>query len=145
MAISFIPEVWSAKMLVSLKKALVYAGPGVVNRDYEGEIKGQGDTVRIRSMGRPTIGTYTKNSTTITPETLTDAQRALYIDQSKYFAFELDDIDAAQSTGGELETSLQEAVYGLRDVADQYVAALYTGAQAANQLGTVSVTTAALA
>ena len=145
MAISFIPEVWSAKMLVSLKKALVYAGPGVVNRDYEGEIKGQGDTVRIRSMGRPTIGTYTKNSTTITPETLTDAQRALYIDQSKYFAFELDDIDAAQSTGGELESSLQEAVYGLRDVADQYVAALYTGAQAANQLGTVSVTTAALA
>ena len=145
MAISFIPEVWSAKMLVSLKKALVYAGPGVVNRDYEGEIKGQGDTVRIRSMGRPTIGTYTKNSTTITPETLTDAQRALYIDQSKYFAFELDDIDAAQSTGGELESSLQEAVYGLRDVADQYVAALYTRAQAANQLGTVSVTTAALA
>ena len=145
MAISFIPEVWSAKMLVSLKKALVYAGPGVVNRDYEGEIKGQGDTVRIRSMGRPTIGTYTKNSTTITPETLTDAQRALYIDQAKYFAFELDDIDAAQSTGGELDGALMEAVYGLRDVADQYVAALYTGAQSANQLGTVSVTTAALA
>ena len=145
MAISFIPEVWSAKMLVSLKKALVYAGPGVVNRDYEGEIKGQGDTVRIRSISRPTIGTYTKNSTTITPETLTDAQRALYIDQAKYFAFELDDIDAAQSTGGELDGALMEAVYGLRDVADQYVAALYTGAQSANQLGTVSVTTAALA
>jgi len=145
MAISFIPEVWSAKMLVSLKKALVYGQPGVVNRDYEGEISGQGDTVRIRSISRPTIGTYTKNSTTITPETLTDAQRALYIDQSKYFAFELDDIDAAQSVGGELEGALQEAVYGLRDVADQYVAALYTGAQAANQIGTVSVTTAALA
>lgn len=145
MAISFIPEVWSARMLVSLKKSLVYAGPGVVNRDYEGEIKGQGDTVRIRSISRPTIGTYTKNSTTITPETLTDAQRALYIDQAKYFAFELDDIDAAQSTGGELDGALMEAVYGLRDVADQYVAALYTGAQSANQLGTVSVTTAALA
>ena len=145
MAISFIPEVWSAKMLVSLKKALVYGQPGVVNRDYEGEISGQGDTVRIRSISRPTIGTYTKNSTTITPETLTDAQRALYIDQSKYFAFELDDIDAAQSVGGELEGALQEAVYGLRDVADQYVASLYTGAQSANQLGTVSVTSAALA
>ena len=145
MAISFIPEVWSARMLVSLKKSLVYAGPGVVNRDYEGDIRGQGDTVRIRSISRPTIGTYTKNSTTITPETLTDAQRALYIDQAKYFAFELDDIDAAQSTGGELDGALMEAVYGLRDVADQYVAALYTGAQSANQLGTVSVTTAALA
>ncbi len=145
MAISFIPEIWSALMLTTLKKNLVYAQPGVVNRDYEGDIANAGDTVRIRSLSRPTIGTYSKGSTTITPEQLTDAQRALYIDQSKYFAFELDDIDAAQSTGGELETSLQEAVYGLRDVADQYVAALYTGAQAANQLGTVSVTTAALA
>jgi N4-gp56 family major capsid protein len=143
--ISFIPSIYSSNMLDSLKKNLVYAGPSVVNRDYEGEITAQGDSVKIRSMGRPTIGTYVKNSTTITPETLTDAQRTLLIDQAKYFAFELDDIDAAQSTGGELDTSLVEATYGLRDVADQYVAGLYTGAQSANQIGTVSVTTAALA
>ncbi len=143
MAITFIPEIYSAIMLTSLKKAHVYAQPGVVNRDYEGDIRGQGDTVKIRSLSRPTIGTYTKGSTTITPEQLTDAQRALYIDQSKYFAFELDDVDAAQSAGGELTTALQEATYGLRDVADQYVAGLYTGAQSANQLGTIAVTTAA--
>jgi len=143
MAISFIPEIWSALMLTTLKKNLVYAQPGVVNRDYEGEIANAGDTVRIRSLSRPTIGTYSKGSTTITPEQLTDAQRALYIDQSKYFAFELDDIDAAQSVGGELTTALTEATYGLRDVADQYVAGLYTQAQSANQLGTISVTTAA--
>jgi hypothetical protein len=145
MAITFIPEIWSAMMLESLKKELVYAGPSVVNRDYEGEIANMGDTVRIRSISRPTIASYTKGSTTITPEQLTDAQRSLLIDQAKYFAFELDDIDAAQSTGGELEAGLVEAVYGLRDVADQYVAGLYTGAAAANQIGTVSVTTGALA
>lgn len=145
MAITFIPEIWSAQILMSLKKNLVYAGPGVVNRDYEGEISQAGDTVRIRSISRPTIGTYIKGSTTITPEQLTDAQRSLLIDQSKYFAFEVDDIDQAQSTGGELDAALVEASYGLRDVADQYVAALYTGAQSANALGTVSVTTAALA
>lgn len=143
MAISFIPEIWSALMLTTLKKNLVYAQPGVVNRDYEGEIANAGDTVRIRSLSRPTIGTYSKGSTTITPEQLSDAQRALYIDQSKYFAFELDDIDAAQSVGGELTTALTEATYGLRDVADQYVAGLYTQAQSANHLGTISVTTAA--
>jgi hypothetical protein len=145
MALTFIPEIWSAMMLESLKKELVYAGPGVANRDYEGEIANMGDTVRIRSISRPTIASYTKGSTTITPEQLTDAQRALVIDQAKYFAFEVDDIDAAQSPGGELEAGLMEAVYGLRDVADQYVAGLYTGAQSANQIGTVSVTTAALA
>lgn len=145
MAITFIPEIWSAKMLVSLKKSLVFGQPSVVNRDYEGEIRNQGDTVRIRSMSRPTIGTYSKGSTTISPEQLTDAQRSLVIDQAKYFAFEVDDIDAAQSAGGELDTALTEAVYGLRDTADQFIAALYTGADSANQIGTVSVTTAALA
>lgn len=145
MALTFIPEIWSAMMLESLKKELVYAGPSVVNRDYEGDIANQGDTVRIRSISRPTIATYTKGSTTITPEQLTDAQRSLVIDQAKYFAFEVDDIDAAQTPGGELEAGLVEAVYGLRDVADQYVAALYTGAATANQIGTVSVTTGALA
>lgn len=145
MAISFIPEIWSAMMLESLKKTLVYAGPDVVNRDYEGDIQNQGDTVRIRSMSRPTIANYVKGSTSISPEQLTDAQRSLLIDQAKYFAFEVDDIDLAQSVGGELETGLQEAVYGLRDVADQYVAGLHTGVATANALGTVAVTTPDLA
>lgn len=144
MALTFIPEIWSAKMLLSLKKALVFAQPGVSNTDYEGDISNMGDTVRIRSVSRPTISTYTKNGT-ITYEQLTDAQRSLLIDQGKSFSFVVDDIDKAQSPGGELEGALVEASYGLRDVADQYVASLYTGAQAANQLGTVSVTTAALA
>jgi hypothetical protein len=143
MALTFIPEIWSAMILESLKKELVYAQPSVVNRDYEGEITGWGDTVRIRSVSRPTISTYTKNST-LTYETLTDAQRALVIDQAKSFSFSVDDIDKAQANGA-LEGALIEATYGLRDVADQYVAALYSGAQSANAIGTVAVTSAALA
>ena len=145
MALTFIPEIWSAMMLESLKKELVFGQPSVVNRDYEGEIRNQGDTVRIRSISRPTIATYSKGSTTISPEQLTDTQRSLVVDQAKYFAFEVDDVDQAQGPGGELENGLLEGVYGLRDVADQYIAGLYTGATSANQLGTVSVTTAALA
>ena len=65
---NFIPEVWAAELLSSLKKSLVYAGPGVVNRNYEGEISDSGDTVRITSISRPTVGTYTRGSTTITPD-----------------------------------------------------------------------------
>jgi hypothetical protein len=131
-------------MLVSLKKNLVFGQSGVVNRDYEGEISGQGDTVRIRSISRPTISSYNKNQT-LTYETLTDAQRALLIDQAKSFSFVVDDIDTAQQPGGALDGATTEASYALRDQADQFIAALYTGANAANQIGTVSVTTAALA
>lgn len=138
---NFIPEVWSADLLSSLKKSLVFGGPGVVNRNYEGEITDSGDTVKITSISRPTIGTYTKNSTTITPETLTDAQRSLLIDQSKYFAFEVDDIDLRQSKNGGalLDEAAQEAAYGLADVADQYIAGLYTGVDASNAIGTTQV------
>lgn len=144
---TFIPEVWAAALQSSLKKSLVFAGPGVVNRNYEGEIADLGDTVTINSVSRPTISTYTPNSTTITAETLTTAQRKLLIDQAKYFAFEVDDVDARQSrnSGGLMSEAMDEAAYGLRDVADQYVAALHSGVDAANDIGTVSITTAALA
>ena len=74
---NFIPEVWAAQLLSSLKKSLVFAGPGVCNRNYEGEIANMGDTVRITSITRPTVASYTTESTTITPETLTDANRTL--------------------------------------------------------------------
>lgn len=144
MALTFIPEVWSGVVLSSLKKSLVYAGPGVVNRNYEGEIRNAGDTVRIRSISRPTISSYTKNAT-LTYETLTDAQRALIVDQQKSFSFSVDDIDRVQGPGGELEEALIESAYGLADATDQFIAAKYTEAQTANQVGTVSVTTAALA
>jgi hypothetical protein len=96
MAITFFqPEIWAAQLLSVLEKSLVYAGPSVVNRDYEGEIANAGDTVHITSIGDPTIGTYTKD-TDITVQVLTDADRALLIDQQKYFAFEVDDIDLRQ-------------------------------------------------
>ena len=144
---NFVPEVWAAELLTSLKKAHVYAQPSVANRDYEGDIANYGDTVRIVSISRPTVSTYTPGSTTITPEQLTDAQRALLIDQAKYFAFEVDDVDMRQARNGGalMSAAAAEAAYALRDVADQYVAGLYTGAASANALGTVSVTTAALA
>ena len=144
---SFIPEIWVAELLESLRKRLVYGQAGIVNRNYEGQISQQGDTVKINSIGRPTVQNYVKNSTTITPEQLTSAQQSLLIDQAKYFAFEVDDIDLAQTAngGGLMAGGISEAAFALRDVADQFIAGLYTGVAAANNLGTVSVTTAALA
>ena len=139
--------VFARELQSSLKKALVFAGPQAVNRNYEGEIRQTGDTVRIRSISRPTIAAYTKNVTEITPETLTDAERTLLIDQANYFAFEIDDVDMAQvqNGGGLMSEAALESAYGLADVADLYVAGLYTGAAAANKITTTAITTAALA
>lgn len=138
----FRPEIWSANLLVALRKQLVYAGPQIVNHDYEGEISQAGDTVRITSISRPTIGTYTPGVTTINPEQLTDAQRTLTVDQAKYFAFEVDDVDARQARGNVIPQAMSEAAYGLADVVDQYVANMYTATQSANALGSITVNSA---
>jgi hypothetical protein len=137
---NFIPEVWSAKLLTSLKKSLVYGAPDVVNRDYEGEIQNAGDTVHIVSVGRPTIGDYVPNVTVITPEELTDADQTLVINRSKYFAFKIDDVDARQAMPGIMPKAMEEAGYGLRDVADQWIAGLYTGVAPANAIAATTIT-----
>ena len=143
---AFKPEVWSAELLVALEKALVYAAPGVVNRDYEGEIAQYGDTVRITSLADPTIGTYTPH-TDITIEDVDDSNLVLLINQSKYFAFEIDDVDMAQiqNGGGLMTEAALESAYGLADAVDLYVAALYAGADAANKITTTAVTSSLIA
>ena len=126
MAISaFKPEVWNANLLVTLEKSHVYGAPGVVNRDYEGDIANYGDTVHITSLADPTIGDYTPH-TDITIEDVDDSDATLLIDQSKYFAFEVDDVEKRQAfNGGKVMTEqARKAAYKLRDVADQYVAGL---------------------
>ena len=137
---NFRPEIWSAELLVALRNNLIYST--FINRDYEGEISEAGDTVRITSIGRPTISTYVPNSTTINPEQVNDSQRTLVVDQSKYFAFAVDDIDARQAKGNVIPQSMNEAAYGFANVIDQYISSMYTGIQTANQLGSITVNSA---
>jgi N4-gp56 family major capsid protein len=125
---TFIPEVWNADLLVALSKAHIFGQPGIINRDYEGDISQFGDTVHIGSLTRPTIATYTKNSTVIDPQTLATTEQTLVIDQSKYFAFEVDDVDARQvrDDGDLLNKAASEAAIGLAEVADTFLAGLMT-------------------
>jgi len=131
---NFIPEIWSALLLSNLNKALVFGQPGVVNRDYEGDIAAFGDTVRINSIGRVTVKNYTKNSDIDTPEDLTDAQRLLLIDQQKYFNFQVDDIDKAQAKPKVMGEAMGEASYALADQVDSFLAGLFTDSDLNNRI-----------
>ncbi|WP_432132746.1 N4-gp56 family major capsid protein [Streptomyces tendae] len=143
MAISaFKPEVWNANLLVTLEKSHVYAAPGVVNRDYEGDIANYGDTVHIVGLAEPTIGTYTPH-TDITIEDVDDTDSTLVVDQSKYFAFEVDDVEKRQAfNGGKVLTEqARKAAYKLRDTADAYVAGLMAaGVSAGNLIAEATLT-----
>jgi hypothetical protein len=117
---NFVPDIWTAQLLVALRNNTVAAA--LLNRDYEGEVRRAGDSVKITSITRPTIGTYTAHSD-ITVEDIDDATRSLLIDQAKYFAFELDDVERAQAVNGGavLAQATSEAAYGLRDTADSFL------------------------
>ncbi|MGQ3480672.1 phage major capsid protein [Paenibacillus sp. TY11] len=130
---NFIPTIWSARLNESLKKNLVYGE--VVNTDYEGEIQGQGSTVKINSIGAITIGNYDKVAGIGNPQELDAMQKTLVIDQAKYFNFQVDDVDAAQANVNLLDGGIVEASYGLANVVDQYLAGFYTEVKAENTIG----------
>ncbi|GLI10778.1 hypothetical protein YDYSG_68140 [Paenibacillus tyrfis] len=130
---NFIPTIWSARLNESFKKNLVYGN--VVNHDYEGEIKGQGSTVKINSIGAVTIGNYDKSKGIGNPEELDSTQKNLVIDQAKYFNFQVDDVDKAQANVNLLDGGIVEASYGLANVVDQYIAGFYTEVKVGNTIG----------
>ena len=136
-----LPQIWSARLLLKLEKSLVFAQPGVVRRDFEGEIRSDGDRIHFHTFADLTVATYTKDSTSISYENLTDSRVTLLIDQSKYFAFRVDDINAAQMRPKIIDAAADRASYQLALTADQYVAGLYTAASASNPDNIIEVST----
>lgn len=139
MALNFIPSVWSARLLVALDKALVYGQTGVVNRDYEGEIREFGNTVKIASIGSITVGDYARDTDIGDPQILTDSEQMLVIDQQKYFNFFVDQIDRVQQNVNTMDEAMRRAAYSLRDVADSFLANLMdTAVPSGNKIGSVT-------
>lgn len=132
---NFIPSVWAGVLLQNLHKNQTYV-QALCNRNYEGEIRQFGDTVKINAIGAVTISDYTKNTDLSSPETLTDAQTTLSIDQAKSFNFQIDDVDKAQQNPQVMGEAMREAAYGLADATDQFIAAKYADVDSGNLIGT---------
>lgn len=134
---SFIPTVWAATLLAALDSALVYAQDGVCNRDYDGDVRGVGDKVKINSIGDVTIKSYSKNADIDAPQELTATQQELILSQAHYFNFAVDDVERAQSKPDVLQEAMRRAAFGLRNTADSYVAGIIAaGVDEDNTIGT---------
>lgn len=129
---SFIPTIWSARLLENLHAVTVYAS--VCNREYEGEITGAGASVKINAIGTVNVGDYVKNTDINAPETLADSQSTLVVDQAKFFNFQIDDVDRAQQKPKVMDAAMREASYALRLAEDTYIGALHS--HAGSKLGT---------
>ena len=83
------PTIWSQKLVKELYKSTLFGE--ICNRDYEGEIKNQGDKVVIRSLPEVIIRDYVLGSGFI-PDSPTPVSQELLIDKGKVFAFNVLDL-----------------------------------------------------
>jgi len=123
---NFVPTIWSAKLFQELDKSHVLVN--LCNRDYEGEIRNFGDTVKINAVGNVTVSNYSPNVTSISPQQLSAPQTILEIDQAKYFAFYIDDVDNAQTNIKLMGEGVRKSAHALSDAADQLVAGFHSQA-----------------
>ena len=138
---TFIPELWSARLLYALEKS--HVATNLVNRNYEGVIANQGDTVHINSIGAITVKDYTKNTDIAAPDALTTTDQSLVIDQCKYFNFQVDDVDKVQAAGDLIDTAMGRAAYALADVSDAFLLkTIANGVASANKIGAKATLTA---
>ena len=123
---SFIPQIWSESLLHALDAK--YVGVANCNRQYEGDIKEKGSTVKICGLIPVTVSDYTKNTDISAPATLSDYVKELTVDQAKYFNFQLDDLDRVQSRPEMMNAAVRTAAATLAATADSYVYSLIKNA-----------------
>lgn len=132
---TFIPELWSARLLQGLEKS--HVATNLVNRDYEGQIRNQGDKVNINTLSDVAIKTYTPNSDIASPDDLTTTKQQLEITEADYFNIQLDDVDRVQAAGELMDTAMRNVAYKMNDRTDSFILGkIASGVDLGNIIGT---------
>ena len=118
----FIQTIWSKKIQDDLEEKCKLVKD--CTRNYEGDCK-YASTVKILAVGDPTVAPYTGEDIEI--EKMTDSSQDLVIDVQNYFAFEVEDVDKAQSVPGLPEKYQQKAMRKLALKREKFVGALVAG------------------
>jgi len=131
----FIPEIWSGKLVEKFYAATVLGA--IANTDYEGEIRNQGDLVKIRTRPTITIADYEANQDLAIQRPSSNLVELL-IDQGKYFNLALDDVMEIQSDIDLLSTWAEDASEQMKiavdtDVLNALSAVTNTDIDAANR------------
>jgi len=116
----FKPQVWAQIIDRELKKNLVFGM--LANRNYQGLIQNEGDSVKIPSISAVTIQDYTGADLTFSEDE--GNEQIIQIDKAKAFAIVMDDVDKAQAVNGVMDLRTQNAVYRMADAVDAELAKL---------------------
>jgi uncharacterized Zn ribbon protein len=121
---NFSAVIYSKKVQLAFRKSSVVED--ITNNDYFGEIAQMGDSVKIIKEPEVSVQPY-KRGTQITAQDLDDEDFTLVVDQSNFFAFKIDDIEAAHSHVNFMQMATDRAAYRLRDQYDQDVLGYLSG------------------
>jgi hypothetical protein len=91
---TFIPEIWSKKLIEKFYDATVLTA--ISNTNYEGEIRSQGDMVKIRTIPTLTINDYQSGQTLVNQRPESEIVELL-IDKGKYWSAIVDDVQDVQA------------------------------------------------
>lgn len=119
---NFIQTIWSKKIQDDLEEKCKLVMD--CTRAYEGDCN-YANTVKILAVGEPTVDGYIGEDINI--EEMTDDAQDLVIDAQNYFAFQVNDVDQAQSVPGLPEKYQQKAMRKLALKREKFIGALVAG------------------
>ncbi|PLX46180.1 MAG: hypothetical protein C0609_01210 [Deltaproteobacteria bacterium] len=117
---NFIPEIWSKQLLRNWDDEFIMRK--LVNTRYEGEITAFGDTVHVPYLGNISVADYdNSNDSPISYQDVDDLTSTLSIDQRKYWAFKVEDVEKAQSTVEVREEYTKRAAVAMKDEVEEWL------------------------
>lgn len=136
-----VATIWASSILAGLERNAV--GGACVNRNYEGEIRQKGDSVKVTEVADVTIGDYV-SGTDITIERAGDTAQTLSITEQKYFGVEVDRIENVQTAAtGFVAAVADKATIGLKNTLDQFIfTTMAAGVAAGNAVAEATISTA---
>lgn len=131
----FIPAIWSTKLVVNYYRRCYYTD--IANTEYEGEIKRQGDTVNIRTIGSGTVRTH-RMGQKVVYDVIESAKVQLLVDKGQSYAFSVDRVFERQSDINWINEWSKDGAQQMKVAIDaDVINNVYTDAAAAN-IGTTA-------
>jgi hypothetical protein len=140
---SFIPTLWSGKLLAKFYQNTMMSE--LFNTDYEGELKNQGDTIRIRLAPSISISDYVAGMN-LNYEVPTPIFQDMQVNKGKYFGVQVNDVLAYQADMNLMNMFTEDAAKQLKISIENEVFFnnfVTEGPAAANEGGTAGAISAA--
>lgn len=127
---AFEAETWSNRLVRNIDQINVMKP--LVNTDWEGDLRNS-KTVKVRTPGSITLSSYTKGAT-ISYEDLAPTEEDFTVSDSEYFAFNVDDVEAAQNDLNALDIYTRRAAVAINNTVESKILSVYASALTANKI-----------